>query len=599
MLDSLFPPIAAQHLYEMAERDERERLDFYKRAWHAYKTKQPKILRVEPGDFDDNVRVSKCRVIVDTVVAYLFGQNIEFELDREGETPEEKWLDKCWRANRKMTLLNKFGVNGGVCGHAFIKIVPNHPATAPYPRLINLDPANVSCTWDDDDVEQVTEYRIQWNAIDPTTRKPIIRRQVVTRQANGYWLIRDFMSLPTSYTNRWILTGEQLWAYTWPPILDCQNIPVPNEFWGESDIPDDIIELTQKRNFALSDWLRIVDLQAHQRLWGKGFRADQVKLGPKEIFIIESEAGQLASIEPTSNMAGLSDLDRRLDEAIHEGSRTPAIATGKVEGVGQLSGVALQILYGPLVQKVEAKRQTYGDMLRALNRHLLELGGYTAADVSITWPEILPQDMQAERAALQVDTALGVVSKATVAQKLGYDWETEQARMEAEAQADQTDNAPTTGQDATAPQILGYHIEQGIVTRNEARAALGLPPDNSEDNAPGDVPAKKDADSLVAVFDAIQKGVDAGIDLESILEVIKNTLGLFTDAQIRAITQAQEDSAPDPLEAQMRMEALNGNGQPQPGQPGPAAPPQAAGPGADSGGIGQGGGNGQRGGGRA
>ena len=598
MLDTPWPNTAALHLYDLAATDERQRLERYKRAWNAYHGSLPDTLKVKPGQPNDNVQASKCRVIVDSSVAYLFGQNIEFEVSAEEDTPEEEWLDAVWDANRKMTLLSKLAVNGAVCGHTFLKIVPNHPTTAPYPRLIVLDPATVSCTWDDDDIEMVREYRIQWNAIDPQTRKPVVKRQVVTRQDNGLWLIRDFQSLPQHYT-RWVLVGEEMWRYAWAPVLDCQNIPVPNEFWGEADIPNDIINLTQSRNFALSNWARIVKYQAHQRLWGKGFRDNQVKLGVDDIFIIESDAGQLASIEPTSNMAGLSDLDRRLDEAIHEGSRTPAIATGKVEGVGQLSGVALQILYGPLVQKTEAKRQTYGDMLRALNRHLLELGGYTAADVSITWPEILPQDMQAERAALQVDTTLGVVSKATVAQKLGYDWETEQARMEAEAQADQTDNAPTTGQDATAPQILGYHIEQGIVTRNEARAALGLPPDNSEDNAPGDVPAKKDADSLVAVFDAIQKGVDAGIDLESILEVIKNTLGLFTDAQIRAITQAQEDSAPDPLEAQMRMEALNGNGQPQPGQPGPAAPPQAAGPGADSGGIGQGGGNGQRGGGRA
>ena len=375
MLDTLFPPIAAQHLYEMAERDERERLDRYKRAWEAYRGELPDTLKVKRGQPNDNVQASKCRVIVDTAVSFLFGQNIEFEVDREGQTPEEEWLDACWDANRKMTLLNKLGVNGAVCGHTFIKVVPNHPETAPYPRLIVLDPANVSCTWDDDDVEVVREYRIQWNAIDPATRKPVVRRQVVTRQDNGYWLIQDFMSLPASYTNRWILTGEQLWAYSWSPILDCQNIAVPNEFWGEADIPADIINLTQSRNFALSNWARIVKYQAHQRLWGKGFRADDFKFGIDDVMIIESDAGQLGTIEPTANMAGLSDLDRRLDEAIHEGSRTPAIATGKVEGVGQLSGVALQILYGPLVQKIEAKRQTYGDMLRKLCRHLLELGG--------------------------------------------------------------------------------------------------------------------------------------------------------------------------------------------------------------------------------
>jgi hypothetical protein len=329
--------------------------------------------------------------------------------------------------------------------------------------------------------------------------------QLLIGLSNGYWLIRDFMSLPGNVANRWILTGEQLWPYTWSPILDCQNIAVPNEFWGEADIPTDIINLTQSRNFALSNWARIIKYQAHQRLWGRGFRDDQVKLGVDDIFIIESDAGQLASIEPTSNMAGLSDLDRRLDEAIHEGSRTPAIATGKVESVGQLSGVALQILYGPLVQKIEAKRQTYGDMLRLACRHLLELGGFGAEiDVNIVWPEILPQDMQAERAALQVDMGLGVVSKSTVAQKLGYDWDTEQARMMAEV---------------------------------------------SSADGQGDIPTEDEGRRLQAAFAAMKDAVDAGIPIETFLAKYL----AWSTSELGAITQAQEDQQASELEAQQRQ----------------------------------------------
>ena len=127
MLDTLFPPIAAQHLYEMAERDERERLDRYKRAWEAYRGELPDTLKVKRGQPNDNVQASKCRVIVDSSVAYLFGQNIEFEVSAEEDTPEEEWLDAVWDANRKMTLLSNLAVNGAVCGHTFLKIVPNHP----------------------------------------------------------------------------------------------------------------------------------------------------------------------------------------------------------------------------------------------------------------------------------------------------------------------------------------------------------------------------------------------------------------------------------------------------------------------------------------
>jgi hypothetical protein len=105
------------------------------------------------------------------------------------------------------------------------------------------------------------------------------------------------------------------------------------------------------------------------------------------------------------NISSHLDLDRRLDEALHELSRTPAVSTGKLESIGQISGLALQILYGPLVEKTETKRSTYGDLLTELNRRLLVVGGFEAeakTPVNIQWPEILPSDPKTE-----VDTLIG------------------------------------------------------------------------------------------------------------------------------------------------------------------------------------------------
>jgi len=181
-------------------------------------------------------------------------------------------------------------------------------------------------------------------------------------------------------------------------------------------------------------------------------------------------------------------------------------------------------------------------MLKELCRHLLELGGFGAENpVEIVWPEILPQDMQAERAALQVDMGLGVVSKSTVAQKLGYDWDTEQARMEAET--------VTSGEEAS------------------------------------ELPTADEAARLKVVFEAVDAAVTAGIPLETVLAKYLD----WSESEVNDIVSAQEDSQPDPLEMQARMEALqNANAVNQ--QPGQAAPPQAVGPGADSGRVNPGGG---------
>jgi hypothetical protein len=513
-----------QQIYDALVQEEQERLERYKLAWEAYKGELPNALKVKAGQPDDNVKASKCRVIVDAGVSFLFGEDVGFSLDAEKErNPAEQWLDACWAANRKMTLLGKLGTNGAVCGHAFIKIVLDYEATAPYPRLIVLDPANVIVRWDDDDIEQVRRYIIQWKGIDASSGMPVSKRQVMSRQDNGSWLVVDYVRPEGQQGGRWTEIDSVVWPYTWPPMIDCQNIPVPNEFWGEPDIPVDIINLNKSRNFTLSNWSRIIKLQAHQRLWGKGFRADQVKMGPEDIFIIEAEQGLLSSIDPTDSQAGLDVFDRRLDEAIHEASRTPAIATGKLESTGPLSGVALQILYGPLVQKTTMKRRTYGDMLVELNRRLLELGGYGPKNVvSITWAEIVPQDMLTERQALTQDAALGIVSRDTLAQKLGYDWAVEEQKLNAES--------------------------------------------GDGDAEKSNLPTEDEGNRLKVVFDAIKSAVDAGIPLEVLLE---KYLG-WTPAEIAEVTAEQEAEAEaDALEARERMDAMREGGmigQQQPGQ---------------------------------
>jgi hypothetical protein len=520
-----------QQIYDALVQEEQERLERYKLALAAYKGELPDPLKVKQGQPNDNVKVSKCRTIVDAGVSFLFGEDVVFNLDANKErTPAEQWLDNCWTANLKMVLLGKAGTNGGMFGHVFIKIVLDYEATAPYPRLINLDPANVIVRWDDDDIEQVRRYIIQWKGIDADSGKAVSKRQVISRQDNGSWLVVDYVRPEGQQGGRWTEIDTVVWPYRWPPIIDGQNIPVPNEFWGEPDIPVDIINLNKSRNFNLSNWARIAKLQAHQRLWGKGFRADQVKMGPEDIFIIEAEQGMLSSIDPTDSQAGLSDLDRRIDEGIHEASRTPAIATGKIEGVGPLSGLALKILYGPLEQKTQTKRRTYGAMLVELNRRLLELGGYGPRNiVSIAWPGIVPIDDEAESRSLAQDANLGIVSKSTLAARRGYDWEDEQERMAEETGAEDADKSA--------------------------------------------VPTEDEGNRLKVAFEALKAAVDAGIPLEVLLE---KYLG-WTPAEIAEVTAEQEAEAEaSALEAQQRMDAMREGGmigQQQPGQPGQGQQP--------------------------
>lgn len=415
-------PVATA-MYEAAVADEIARANRIAARWRVYHGQHPKPLRLRQGQPDDNVIVNYARVVVDKSVSFLFGRDVRFELDETAKTEAEQWLDACWRANRKMTLLQKLALNGAIAGHAFLKIVPSQP----YPRLVVLDPATVHVAWEPDDIEQVVRYKIQYNALDPQTGKLIVVRQLIERDVQ-VWRIVDQRSSADSTS--WQTLAEAVWPHPWPPIVDCQNLPCPNEYFGISDLEDDVLQLNNSINFILSNLARIIRYHAHPKTWGRGFSANQLNIAVDETIVLPSPDAELRNLEMISDLSSSIALYERLREALHEVTRVPEVATGKLDRAGALSGVALNILYQPLLEKTETKRRTYGDLLVELNRRLLALGGFGEDNRTVLhWPELLPGDPKAEAETALLHQQLGV-SQSTILQKLGYEPELEAQKRE-------------------------------------------------------------------------------------------------------------------------------------------------------------------------
>jgi hypothetical protein len=442
----------SQGILADANADEVARARKIRNAWLAYQGDTPKPLVRKPGQADDNVCVNLARLSVDTSAFSLFGRDLEFEIadteqdtpgvDATGdmlpavdvETPADVYLENVWAANKQQTFLLKVGLNGAVCGQAFIKICEPRNGQQ-WPRLINLDPACMRVDWMPDDIDTVYRYVYTYRAIDPRTRRPMVYRQTTECDPSGtQWTVRDEESRPDSSV--WTPVSQNVWPYPWPPVIDCQNLPAPNEYWGISDLEEDVQELGTAINFVLSNTARIIRFHAHPKTWGKGFVANDLKTGPDQVTILPNADAALANLEMQSDLASSIAYYERVKAAYHETTQVPEVTTGKFDNIGQLSGLALQILYGPLLQRTQVKRRTYGDMLEELNRRLLDFGGFGDANQVVThWPEIVPSDPQAEAQMLQTHAAMGIVSKDTIATKLGYNTALEQAKVATEKKA--------------------------------------------------------------------------------------------------------------------------------------------------------------------
>jgi hypothetical protein len=180
----------------------------------------------------------------------------------------------------------------------------------------------------------------------------------------------------------------------------------------------------------LSNIARILRFHAHPKTWAKGCAATDLKVAVDETIVLQSPEAELHNLEMQGDLNSSLEFYKRLKEAMHEIADVPEVATGKVESIGSLSGVALQILYQPLINKTKSKRETYGEMLIELNRRILEMAGFGSDNIcEIHWSELLPKDIMQERQAALLDQQLGV-SQDTLLMQLGYNPDLERQKRE-------------------------------------------------------------------------------------------------------------------------------------------------------------------------
>lgn len=406
-------------------------------------------LKTRPGGPNDNVIINLCAGVVDKSVAYLFGKPVTFNLDDSSTRSDtEKVLDRVWDRNNKDATLQKLATNGGICGQSFVKFRIEEDNI----RLIVVDPYNVTVETAHDDFMFVNSYTIQWAApLDPKTNKIRHYRQRINRKPAVYWEMEDgtpvdekqAWSILDEYADvtvgaypdesDWIKMGFEMWDYEFPPILETQNLPAPNSYWGKSDIEPDVISLNESINRSASNINKIIRNHAHPKTYTIGLEGDQAKrllIDADNMLHIPGDPTQVKidNLEMNSDLASSLNFYRTLREAMYEVSLTPEIASGKAKEVSYLSAMAMQILYGPMIEKTNAKQMTYGPFLKELNRRILVIMGIESPEpVNIVWPITFPRDVQVEVATAMNKLQVGFSSD-TLVSELGGDPEYERNR---------------------------------------------------------------------------------------------------------------------------------------------------------------------------
>src|SRR5258708_3481964 len=456
MTQTMLPPSQTQQGQpqdELTDAD-RARLERIGAAWKAYEGNLEAPLKKMQGEPDDNVMSNRCQPIVDRGVDFLFGKEIEISVEENATQEAQDVLDKIWgRKEARIPLLQKLGMNGAVAGQAFLRIVPGKDGSF---RLVVVDPSTVFVKTAPQDCETVLLYCIQYSTNEKRDGRPVqvFYREEITRidpesddtqeyedtDAEGYdaditWQIQHWTQIGYAgmqpKTTGWTPAGEPIiWPYPFPPLFSCQNLPRPNDFWGYADITPDLIGVNNSLNLVQSCINRIEKIYGGPILYAPGTGNASIAIQPGQIIQLPLVENKIEAVHIHTDVANALLFAENLRSDIDEQSSVPGVATGRIAAMprGQLSGIAIELLFMPLLKKTEKKQCSYGELIIDVRKGLVVLSKMSGdIDITLPWSSPIPHDdLPAIQAAIS-KMEIGV-SKAELQRELGYDPE-EQAKL--------------------------------------------------------------------------------------------------------------------------------------------------------------------------
>lgn len=430
---SIFTQLRDWFLAPLMSSEERKAIDRVEQIRDYYVGNQKQSIKQRPNQPDYNAVANVIRTVIDDAVALLFGYGIDFDLPSDEKSAESIYLNEVWDVNKQEILLNnvaKVGAETGTCG---IKITPDgvysEKLGRDIPRLDEQDMSFWKIITAPRDVKQHTKYIYQSTYTKDDGKPGAYKQEIVllvTPDGEKSWEVVDY---ELNSAQKWEATNREPWPYYFPPLVVWQNLPNISSPYGIPDITPDTIKAQDKLNFVLSDTIKTSSLYAHPKLVVKNAKLEApVDNAPDMLIQISGAEADMNMLEMSSELSGSLSLFDKIKSVIFD--TTGTVDTAALIGSGDMTNFRVKVAFQKALQKQHVKRELYGDAIINLNKYILILGGYANADPGeIKWPDVLPIDEVGQATAMQAHMGMGVVSKHTASNKLGYQWEDEQARI--------------------------------------------------------------------------------------------------------------------------------------------------------------------------
>ena len=396
---------------------------------------------ITPTEIDD-VGVTINDPKIDTELDTDDNGEISDEEKEQGYTIREKtlndYLTQVWEDNKRDTLLTEIGQTKSITGEAWVKVQYEAPEDLvdpfeEYPdgriRLSVIPTQFVFPRFDDHDKDRLNSLLIMYPIHTERETGLLFKRTIDTTVVYKEMWTNDEIVVYEGKEEVDRMTNP----YGFIPFVQIKNFPIAGRTRGSSDL-DDIIPLNVELNAKKSDVSEVIDYHSAPITLVYGAKIGNLEKGANKVWGGLPKDAKVENLGLQGDLTASSVYISDVKTAMCEIAGIPETVLGGASAISNTSGVALQYMNLPLIERTRIKRTCSKDGLEQVNKIIMFISMYhgliekpeeismkdfVSNEVKI--PDTLPKDELIELQKLQQEMTLGLECRHGAMERLGKD----------------------------------------------------------------------------------------------------------------------------------------------------------------------------------
>lgn len=396
---------------------------------------------ITPTEIDD-VGVTINDPKIDTELDVDDDGAISDEEREQGYTIREKtlndYLTQVWEDNKRDTLLTEIGQTKSITGESWVKVQYEAPEDLvdpfeEYPdgrvRLSVIPTQFVFPRFDDHDKDRLNSLLIMYPIHTERETGLLFKRTIDTTVVYKEMWTNDEIVVYEGKEEVDRMTNP----YGFIPFVQIKNFPIAGRTRGSSDL-DDIIPLNVELNTKKSDVSEVIDYHSAPITLVYGAKIGNLEKGANKVWGGLPKDAKVENLGLQGDLTASSIYISDVKTAMCEIAGIPETVLGGASAISNTSGVALQYMNLPLIERTRIKRTCSKEGLEQVNKIIMFISMYhgliekpeeiTMKDFvsnEVKIPDTLPKDELIELQKLQQEMTLGLECRHGAMERLGKD----------------------------------------------------------------------------------------------------------------------------------------------------------------------------------